>query len=309
MSTGIVSLDEAFAEAIEEASAVPLADEEAVEPTAESESDASAAEHVDESVTDQPDVAESADTDDMQSLVDSMVDETKQEEGETGGEAEPAAVDLTSVVEVDLGDGVERTTIDELVKGNMRQRDYTQKTQKLAATQKDAEDAIEFVSRFREDPIGFARALAERAGLTVDSDTPAADVDVAVSSQEQIEAEVERRLAERLAEDPKMQQATAVAAREAVNAEFDRIEGELNVTITRELRQSLVDEGARRGIADLELLFKAKLADAQRSRSSKRGASTARPTTSPVSAPAERQQESYDSIEAAFESAIAEAGG
>lgn len=314
MSEGITSLESAFAEAAEESTEVQVDGAEGVEPTPDAESVVEG-EQAEVEVSDQPEVAETAtaeeDESDLQSLVDMMADEGGEaEEPEAGSDAEPAAVDLSQTVEVDFGDGTQSVTIQELIDGSLRQADYTRKTQELAAQRRDAEDAIEFLAQFRDSPVEFARALATKAGLIEPGAAPVRDVEQArIQSETELEAEVERRVEERLASDPRTAQIAAADARVQVNAEFDRIEGQYGVALTPQLRQDIVDEAARAGTGNLELVFKARLADAQRA-ADKRRASTSRPKASPATPPsdAEAKPKVPATVDDAFAEALAEAG-
>lgn len=49
-------------------------------------------------------------------------------------------------------EGIGEITIDELRKGYLRNKDYTQKTQEVSRQRKEAEEAIEFVKQIKENP-------------------------------------------------------------------------------------------------------------------------------------------------------------
>lgn len=304
MPEGIQDLEAAFAEAASESDSVQSDDVEATEPVAEAD-DSSIAEQAGDEAGDQPDVAETTDTDD--DLVQQML------EGEPKGDeaAESAAVDFAAPLEVDLGDGPTTVTIQDLVEGNLRQRDYTQKTQELAAMRSDLTDAKKFYDTFMEDPVDFARALAVRAGV-MDSDAPIRETDaVKVQSAEQFEAAVRTEVEARLANDPRMVQATQAAAVASVNAEFDRISAAHEMPIPAELRQSIVDEATRRGTADLELVFEARLARAKANSAraaEKTGAATKRPSASPAEGRPDEVEPAVATVEDAFEWAMAHSG-
>lgn len=303
MPEGIQDLAEAFAAAASESDSVQSDDVETDEPSVEAD-DSSSAEHAEPEAGDQPDVAETADEDDLTSL---MLEDGPEGE-EAGDDAEPAAVDLSSEVTVDLGEGPTTVTIEELRSGYLRQADYTRKTQELAAQRSDLDDAKTFYESFMEDPIGFATALAVRAEL-IDPNTPVKDTGaIKAQSAEQFEAAVNAEVEKRLAEHPQMIEATKATAAARVHAEFDRIGEAHGMEIPADLRQSILDEAVRRGTPDLELVFEARMARAKERAADKKRAATKRPTASPASAPPDQKEEIVEDIDDAFERALAEVG-
>ena len=308
MPDGIETLEEAFAAAASESEEVQTDDSETAEPAVEEE-EAEASEQAEDEASDQPDVADEseADEDDMQSIVDDML---KQDPPSDEEDTETAEITDESVVTVDLGNGAEEVTIKQLVEGNLRQADYTRKTQELAAQRGDSEDAIAFHQAFTEDPMGFAAALAARAGLIDENAQPVKRVEAAkFQTQEEVEAEIERRVEERVQEDPRIRDSEIAAARVRVNAVFDGLETEFGVSLDAKQRQAIIDEAARRGTGDVELVFKSNLYDAQKRRQraeGKKNAATAKPTASPATPPEdEEQQEAINSVDDAFEAALA----
>ena len=314
MPEGITNLEAAFAEAASESDLVQSDDVEVAEPAAEAE-DVVESEQADPEAVDQPDVAETPaeEVDEQQALVDSLLEDEASEDPDQSDDA--GALDLSTEIEIDFGDGAETVTIQDLVDGRLRQADYTRKTQALAAEKADFETAVEFHKQFESDPIAFAKLLAVRANLISEQDAgQLPDTEVAtIQSQADIEAEVEKRVQERLASDPLMQEAAVAATWARVNATFDQIEADNGgITISPEVRQSIVDEGARRGVNDLELIFQARMAKAQAKRdraAEKRKASSTPSKPSPASAPTDDDpDEVYDSVDKAFLSALAEVG-
>jgi len=95
-------------------------------------------------------------------------EETSDEEVDTDGELEAAeeaeeledgSIDiLAQTVEVEG----EEITVEELKRGNLRQRDYTRKTQELAEMRKDVEAQFDSVTRERQQYAQLLPALAER---------------------------------------------------------------------------------------------------------------------------------------------------
>ena len=290
MPEGIIQLAEAFEQAAAESDLVQSGETETDEPSVDVDAEAEV-EQAEGVAEDQPEVAETPaeEEDEDDSLMAAMLEEAEESDNDQSGS--DGSLDLETEITVDLGNGAETVTIKDLVESGMRQADYTRKTQALAAARADNETAVEFHEQFQSDPIAFAKLLAVKAGLISEADAgQLLDSDVAtIQSEAEIEAEVERRLEERLASDPGVRQAQIDAAWATANAEFDRIAAENEVTIPQELRQSIVDEAARKGIVDLELVFLARKARAESKRTrtaeKKKAAASSRPSSSPVAEP------------------------
>lgn len=305
MREGIQDLEAAFAEAALESAEVQADGVESTEPVLEAE-DGRITEQAGDGAGDQPEVAETAD-DEIDPLEAAMLED---EAAEADGADTEGSVEVTpeSTVTVDLGDGPTEVTIQDLVAGHLRQRDYTQKTQELAAMRSDLTDAKTFYDSFMSDPIEFTRALAVRAEL-LDPDTPVkGNESLKVQSAEEFEAAVQAEVAKRLETDPTMLQARQAAAVSEIHREFDRIGEVHGMKISDEVRQKIVDEAARRGTADLELVFEARLARAKSRVADKKGASTARPSASPATTPPGEEAPTVDTVEDAFNLALAEVG-
>jgi hypothetical protein len=88
--------------------------------------------------------------------------------------------------------------LDELISGYQRQRDYTQKTQELAAERQRLEAADEFWKAVHEDPQGVIEAITEHFAEQLNAEPPdpkdqrLKEVESFVS--EQREAEIERQV-------------------------------------------------------------------------------------------------------------------
>jgi len=65
----------------------------------------------------------------------------------------------TKIPETIYLEGIGEITIDELRKGYLRNKDYTQKTQEVSRQRKEAEEAIEFVKQIRENPEVLQRII------------------------------------------------------------------------------------------------------------------------------------------------------
>lgn len=321
LSEGFADLEAAFAAADAELGEATPSDVPEGMPPAGAEAEADVEQAVEEQV-EQPEVAETTDDtevdEDLQSLVDELV-----EDGDEGGEdskeskADPVAEFLASddlwdtEVDVDFGDGNETVKLRELVDRGYRQADYTKKTQALAEERAKVEDAAEFYRVFEEDPVEFARALAVKANLIEQGAQPVKEIETAkFTSPEDYEAEIERRVEERFTSDPRFSEMQKADAQSRVNLKFAEMESARGITLSPELRQSLIDEAVRTNTTDMDQVLDARLyrRQQQRARSdeTKRKAPS-RPRksggpTAPDTAP------KIDSIDDAFEQALLAVG-
>lgn len=195
-----------------------------------------------------------------QALVDSLV-----EQPDDGAEV-PALEDPRFWTQQTEVDG-ELVTLGEMKNGYLRQADYTKKTQALAEERRTLEQADSFLKEFQADPSEFARALAVEFGwLDQDRLTPVKELSIPQQvTDEELEARLQEMLDERVQTDPRVLQAQQTESLRLISEEFDRIGADHSVSIPQELRDSLLAEAQQRGVFDLELLFKARLASRQRS--------------------------------------------
>jgi hypothetical protein len=193
-------------------------------------------------------------------------------EADGTGDASGTTVEIGSddfwEVLVDLGGDDGEITIDKLADGYLRQADYTRKTQELAELRREAEEAVGFHKTFTEDPKGFISALAAQAGLIDEGDMPPGELPgfMQFPTAEKLAAMIEQRARELNEEDPRMQEYVMIQARDTVNGAFDGYEKQYEMSIPPELRQSILEEAIDNGAGDLkslELVFRARLAEAQ----------------------------------------------
>lgn len=203
--------------------------------------------------SDQP----SASDPETQALIDSLVEQPSDE---------PAGLDdprfWTQKTEVNG----ELVTLGELKNGYLRTDDYTRKTQAVAEQRRGLEDAERFLNDFQANPLEFARTLAIEFGwLDPGQNQPQVEVQIPGQlNEEEIDARLQEMLDERVSADPRVLQAQQTEALRLVDEEFDRLGGEMKVSIPKELRDSLIAEAQERQVFDLELLLKARLAGRQR---------------------------------------------
>jgi hypothetical protein len=130
---------------------------------------------------------------------------------EDAGEQDDASFDLLSAtVEVDG----EEITVEELKRGNLRQRDYTRKTQELAEARKQLEANYEEIQRERAQYAQMLPALQERLQQPVEQEP---DWDTLYDTDPTMAAKAERQW--------RKQQEERAAQLQAVEAERQRMMG------------------------------------------------------------------------------------
>jgi len=182
-----------------------------------------------------------------QELVDSLVEQPQADEVDP-----ESAAFWQQTVEVNG----EPTTLGELRNGGLRQSDYTKKTQELADQRRRLEAAEKFYEAFNENPEEFSKALGAQFGWWDSDASPVEDIRIPERyTQEQLEAELEQRLNERLASDPRIQRAQVLEAEALIDSEFAALEEKHQVKIPQALRFELLADAQRRNVYDLDLLF------------------------------------------------------
>lgn len=318
MAEGIAGLAEAFAAATAEVGeANPIVSETAL--PAETAEVETGSEQAEVPLAEQPDVAETPASvdEELQSLVDDLSDEDEEEDAVAEKAADPVSEFLASddfwstEIEVDAGDGSKPITVKELTDGYLRQADYTRKTQLLATERAAIEDAVGFHEAFKEDPLAFARALAVRAELINEGDEPIKKIDaVKIPTAAELEAEIEKRVAERLDADPRALELKVASARAEVNAEFDRIQADRGITLSPEVRQHILNVAVRGNTSDFELVLDGEMYRKQQQKQkvgAKQRNAPARPTT-PGSTPKGGDLPIVSDLGEAFTRGLAELG-
>lgn len=205
----------------------------------------------------------------------------------------------------------ESVDLEELKNGGLRQADYTRKTQELAAQRSENEKALKFWEVFTSRPQDVARQLAEQAGLIEPGAQPVKVVDMPFRSEEDIEAEVQQRVEERLAEHPVIKSAQEQAADRWIDSEFARIEKEYldGNPLGPQSRQKVLAEAHRRGTTDLEGVFAILLQAQQAKQAQKKSLTSASPNRPTGKGKVEANTEppvGDDAFEQAVEMAMAE---
>lgn len=294
-----MSIAEAFAAAEQETGVAAPVVEEVAPQAVESEltpSDEQAA----EVEVEQPDDVE-ASVDEVDDDLQALLDSEDSAEGESDdSEEDDQSVTPERVIEDFVGsdefwnvqvpsDGDDGPiTVREMYEGMLRQSDYTKKTQDLAAQRETLKQADEFYQAFLDDTAGFAAAIAVKAGY-ITEDEATRTVDIATwRSAEEVEAEVERRVAERIQDNPDVKSAQAAQQRAAVESAFATIESERGVRLSESRRASILSEAMETGTTNLALVFDAQVgrarAKADRAARAKKSAPSKASTSSPLSA-------------------------
>lgn len=314
MSKGLADLRATFLEAVEEVGVedpTEFGETLSVDPTEPAPQEEPVATGQVEQPAEVEATAEPID-EELQSLLNDSVEESGVE-----GSEDPVAEFLTSdafaatQVEIETVDGTATVSIKELTDGYMRQRDYTQKTQNVAAEKEAVQEAITFHEAFRVDPVAFARAAAVRAGLIDEGDEPVKEIEFSLMpTPDEYEAEIQSRVEKAFEADPRTQELVIAQAQQHADTLFAGIEKEHNVVLDAALRTSIVDEAARRGTGDLELVFEARISRVQAKRvqtSKLKAAAPSRPSRPAAGGEAEGEpEEVIETAKDAFEAALAE---
>jgi len=159
-------------------------------------------------------------------------------------------IDLDSV-SVDV-DG-QTVSVAELRAGYMRQSDYTRKTQELSEERKDSETAINLYKALQKNPTATIQKLwdSHRAGQPlVQQDAPPKE-----SDDLDIDELVERKLNERLANDPRLRAIEEQNAVDQVNAIFEQLEEVYDTPISESDRTLVLNKALEAGTSDISLVF------------------------------------------------------
>jgi len=240
-------------------------------------------------VTEQPAVdGDDGFSDEAQALAASLLGTQEDSQNESGPGITPGSDDFWNLsVDVKTVQGPQTVTIQELSDGYLRQADYTQKTQQLAEQRKGVSEASEFFDAFKDDPVGFARSLAVQAGWLEEGTEPVKQIDAAkIPTSEELETRISEMVDERVAADPRVKTAEVRDAEVQLDTEYDRLEKEYGLPLSKELRASLTDEAIKVGSSDLEGILTKRLVRSQQQQSKANSvnlASTSRPGAPPAS--------------------------
>lgn len=196
-----------------------------------------------------PTVDEQPDGDEVENPLDLLAQEASQPTQVSSDD--PAFWNIEVDVEID-GER-KRVSLDDLRKGSMMRADYTRKTQEVARERELLSEAADIHKALREDPAGFAKYLAVKAGL-IDGEAEAPS-GVRVYTEDEIEAQVTERLEKAIADHPDIQTARQEQALVEIDRAFERLEQKWDTKLKNEHRILVLTEAKRRGTTDLELVL------------------------------------------------------
>jgi len=232
-------------------------------------------------------------------------------------EAAPPPPDLWAT-EVELA-GFERPVkLSEMRDGYLRQADYTRKTQALSAERKtfeqDHEQALKLMDALAKDPAGTAAYLAVKTGVVDGSQIDEAkvrnlqDTWKPPPSREEIEADVERRVAEQVQQHPAILQAQQQVLIAQIDADFQRIEQKHSLKLSDRDRAAILKRAIDSQTSDLDLVTESmlrRLDKVRLDRDQARGAAGQRPS---VRSPSADTPARVETVEDAFNLALQTAG-
>ncbi len=302
MTTELNSFEEAAAIAMAEQAEATASDAEASLPEVEAEAsvdDGQAEVEITEQADSQTDAEEVTEEDE------SLFGDIEIEEASL----ETAAPQIADDTAFELP-GVEgQVTLAELKDGYLRQSDYTRKTQEVAEARKTNEKAVGLWEALRANPEGVVRQLAAQVGLVDENAAPVKAVEFSpITTQEEMQAEINSRVEQALAEHPDVVEAQTQNAVRLIHGELDRLGSEAGVSLSDKDKEVILREAQRRGVSDLELVFNNLMSAREKKaqeRSALKDAAPARPTGTTSSTP---KKEYASSFEEAVEMAKLELG-
>jgi hypothetical protein len=266
--------DQAVAEAFDELGEASPSDPLAAQPADETEilaEEPAEVESPEQSPELEPPASEVSEDDPEDLFADLEIESTT--ELETPAETVPTTFELPGIDEP--------VSLEELKNGYLRQADYTRKTQEVAADRNTSAKAIEFWEALTTRPQDVVRQLAEAAGLVEAGASPVKVIDLPFRSETDIQAEVDRKVAETLESHPDIAQAQDIVALQWVESEFARIEQAHSTKLGPKSREIILKTAQVKNVDDLEMVFQALLARQQeqaRQRDSLKQAAPAKPT-------------------------------
>jgi hypothetical protein len=202
-------------------------------------------------------------------LFDDLVEQDEQPEGDS----------FTVTV-----NGVEQeVALPELISGYMRQADYTQKTQDIAAREREAEKWLTLGRALEERPVETIRQLYTQInqGQPIGVSKPISEspVDTSINNSPDVEALIEARVAEALANDPRLVAIQKDSALAQINDIFDEIEKMYKVTLTESDKQLTLQTAQDMDTTDLKFVFGGLMSAAQQRKLDLANAKRTAPTT------------------------------
>lgn len=191
-----------------------------------------------------------------QGLFTDLSDDTNNDEGDQPDLRE-------SLHQVKVRGETKEVTYDELINGYQRQEDYTIGKQELSDLRREAEDALTLMKALQENPVPTIRRLWDAASQG-QSINPSGQDNSPRGLPEQkketdhvdIDAIVQQKLEEALANDPRIQAIEDQRFLEEIDAIFSHIAKEWGLDeISDEDKNAVLDEAQKTGNPDLEAVF------------------------------------------------------
>jgi hypothetical protein len=220
--------------------------------------------------------------------VEQPIVETEEKAGILDSLSEQAEQPVTDSGELYEVNG-EMVSLEQLRSGYMKDADYTQKTQEIAERERQAEKALTLLTLLEKRPVETVRKLYEQVNdgtpltgqaRTLTSNQPSEPQNV----PQDIDALIDARVAEQLANDPRLQQLQQDAALNQVNDIFADIEKVYQVELTDADKQQVLITAQEMYTTDLRFIFGGLLNQAQEKAKALANAK-ANATTSPALAP------------------------
>lgn len=248
----------------------PSGQEESTEVLVEEDQATESVEEQDQEVLGTPEAG--ADEEGNELFVDLEIEE------EAPAEALPDSFELPGIDEA--------VSLEELKNGYLRQADYTRKTQEVARDKELNAKALEMYQALVSNPKGFAHQLAVAAGFIEQGDQPIKVVDLPFTPQEEVDAEIERRVEAALAEHPDVVAAQDIVTERWIESEFAAIEEEIGRTLGPKSREMVLRRAVEKETDDLRMVFNDLMAlqtKQSRAKDQLKKSAPVKPTGSPTS--------------------------
>ncbi len=152
--------------------------------------------------------------------------------------------DESQSYEVTVRGQTSQVTLEELIAGYQRQDDYTRGKQEVAELKTEHNNAITLWEALEEDYAGTVERLMARTGIKGN---------IAPKPEQDIEALIEEKLAEKLASDPRIQKFENESSLRELNVIFDGIEKEYNLAaLTDADKQHILEKAQEWETTDIQ---------------------------------------------------------
>lgn len=170
--------------------------------------------------------------------------------------------------------GIGNVPVDELVRGYLRESDYTKKTQEIANLRRQLEEQAEkgpknqreLYEALKESPKETVAWLATQVGLlnAEDAQTKMREIEgIRLADDATVEQEVQSRLEQAVMRHPAVQDALRQKVVGQIEAQFGEIAGRVGKPLSDNAKQKLMDFAYENGISNLVVAYDALSARAQ----------------------------------------------